>query len=565
MVKKRKSKENDSFVPPVLTVTFLKNCIKLLFSDDASITKPFLKKIDDFFSLFRLADVSQDYEKYLHTYVVKKVLKLKLKDNINDDNLIFEEISSYGKYKDDILEMIFPDNSIDDISFEEIRYLDKVVTNSLKYANALKEVSAMQDAILNLSEGNFADLEEFMQESFEPIVGRLNSKVCKVQNSVFNKIDNFDLSEDSLMLISSETIKMNNMPSSNIKTGIKFLNEVLGGQGHQSGRVYLYAGLPGRWKSGLLLNTAVWAHKYNKDIVYEDGKKPAVLYISLENDSYDTFERMLSIKFGNDFDVKDYEAKQLVSELRENFDLNDDNIQLFIKRRPQNTLSANHIESLMEEISDSGYRVCFLVVDYINLMRSIDDNSIDKRFILGNIVLELSEIAKGYRIPVVTASQMNRTALEAAENLNAKVNDGKSEGTNAIKKMGSSQLGESKLMYDNADAFIIIHPEVRINEKGEEENWLGFKRCKFRGKTGSFTITFYHPFAKNNTMLLKEDLEKEKSLSIHDWKDTFNPKTSNLPQSKKPSNMKVVATAKKKPKYSKSSELLDEVDESCDV
>lgn len=96
--------------------------------------------------------------------------------------------------------------------------------------------------------------------------------------------------------------------------------------------------------------------------------------------------------------------------------------RFFIKRMPESTTNANHIRAYLKEFEVvTGVVPDFLVVDYLDIMASVEKVSVENQFIKDKYVTEeLRAIANEYNLIMVTASQLNRGAqsIESMDDLN---------------------------------------------------------------------------------------------------------------------------------------------------
>lgn len=85
---------------------------------------------------------------------------------------------------------------------------------------------------------------------------------------------------------------------------------------------------------------------------------------------------------------------------------------LIIKEYPTKTASTNTIRTHLEKLKKRNQKVDMIIVDYADLLRSTS-NFREKRDELGSIYEDLRAIAQEYKCPLWTASQTNRTGLNA--------------------------------------------------------------------------------------------------------------------------------------------------------
>jgi len=278
-------------------------------------------------------------------------------------------------------------------------------------------------------------------------------------------------------------------------------------------------------KSGLLLNILIWGLKYNLDVECLDKhKKPGYLYVTLENDMPETLARTYAIISGTDEKLEDQDPTELVTEMREHYGFNDDNIQLYMKYRSNRSINAHDIEEMVEEAVDEGVEIRGIVVDYTRRLESTGKEQ-EERHRLGTIINDLATLAKNRKIPIISAAQLNRAAMTTLETSLASGN------MDVIKDLQSSQIGEAWDMIQNADFAAIIVPVDVDGDDGEKIRYLQIKRVKARNEESKIS-SFAHPFVIGNNMLLQEDANMKKSLSIVNINDGFEREESSSKMSR---------------------------------
>ena len=84
---------------------------------------------------------------------------------------------------------------------------------------------------------------------------------------------------------------------------------------------------------------------------------------------------------------------------------------LIIKQYPTKSASVSTIGAHIEKCRVQGFKPDLVIVDYADLLRDISGGR-EVRHMLGNIYEDLRGLAGEHEIPVWTASQANRSALE---------------------------------------------------------------------------------------------------------------------------------------------------------
>ena len=270
------------------------------------------------------------------------------------------------------------------------------------------------------------------------------------------------------------------------------------------------------WKSGFLLNSAIWAKKYNNLKAKDPTKKPIALYITLENSVEETLVRVCAHCEGNDFKMADQTTNGLAKILSMYgiYTPNDSSdLGLEMLYKPNKSITVADIGVIMDDYEKQGKEVVFLAVDYLKRLRPSVITK-DLRIDLGSIADELHVLAVERDIPIVTAMQLNRSAiseLDAADSFEKKLQ--------AFNKIGASSVGESIDIPQNVDlTFTMVRTvDAKTNEiTGEVESidkYLNFRIVAARYNTGDID-GFVHRFKEGNDMRLDEDADAQVSRSI---------------------------------------------------
>lgn len=172
------------------------------------------------------------------------------------------------------------------------------------------------------------------------------------------------------------------------------------------------------------MNLALQLKKYNKNYKTKDPtKKPAIVYLTLENTKRETFTRLCSMVTGQRMSEIGNSDK-VVELMRQNgLVVNDkDPIDVIIKYEPSNTIDTGYLYDFADTLAESNYEVICYIVDYINVIKSIDRFSAsEERLRLGAIINEMKTISAEMDIPVITAGQLNREANKKVDEAREKV------------------------------------------------------------------------------------------------------------------------------------------------
>lgn len=278
-------------------------------------------------------------------------------------------------------------------------------------------------------------------------------------------------------------------------------------------------GLPKGWKSGFLLNSALWAKQYNTLKPKDPTKKPIILYITLENTMEQTVLRLMDHCKGDEYmkNLTSATPQDIIRTFEENniASASDTESSIVMMYKANKSITVEDISTIIDDYNRNGKEVVFLIIDYLKRLRPLKVNK-ELRFDLGDISNDLSTLAKDKDIPILSAMQLNRPALSAVE----QAGDDIYQAQSALDKIGGSNTGESLDIVQNADCVftlaILAKPVVdeETNIKDYNDRWLNIKIVASRDRLGSPVTNFWQRFTDDNGMKLIEDANADVSTSI---------------------------------------------------
>lgn len=407
------------------------------------------------------------------------------------DYIFSNDVNHAGNYNINIQEM----------SNKDVTYVDETVTNLLDSASFAAYIHSFDNFGKDFDNANSYQKKQIIDAWKEQIATCStmirNNKVNKAEEEFVSLREGIfeDYAKDTHAYISNS--------SSRLATGMYAMNCLLGG-GFENGRVYGIFGLQGEGKSTTLLNFATQIKDFNKKYKTKDPtKKPAVVYLTLENTKRETFTRLFSMSTGKGRMI-DYDAEDSIKMMRESgLKVTDDNpIDIIIKYKPSNTVTTAYLYELADELAEYNYEVICYIVDYINVIRSVESFSAsEERLRLGSIINEFKTIASTMDIPILTAGQLNREANKKVDELRDKGN------LNLLGAIDRSNLGESMLILNNLDGAFVITPSM---VKSTNEKYLAIKLIKQRYtpniKPLNYSYGVYHPYDSIDGIKLVNDV-----------------------------------------------------------
>ena len=415
------------------------------------------------------------------------------------DYIFSNDVNHAGNYNINIQEM----------SNKDVTYVDETVTNLLDSASFAAYIHSFDNFGKEFDNANSYQKKQIIDRWKEQIATCSNV----IRNNKINKAEEefVSLREGIFEDYAKDTHSYISNSSSKLATGMFAMNCLLGG-GFENGRVYGFFGLQGEGKSTTLLNFATQIKDFNKKYKTKDPtKKPAVVYLTLENTKRETFTRLFSMSTGKGRMI-DYDAEESIKMMRDSGlkVTNDNPIDIIIKYKPSNSVTTAYLYELADELAEYNYEVICYIVDYINVIRSIEPfTASEERLRLGAVINEFKTVASTMDIPILTAGQLNRDA-------NKKVDELRDKG-NLLGAVDRSNLGESMLILNNLDGAFIITPSM-IRSTGEK--YLSIKLVKQRYtpnlKPLNYSYGVYHPYDSIDGIKLVNDVLEDEPLFLLD-------------------------------------------------
>ncbi|QAX96002.1 hypothetical protein [Vibrio phage vB_VmeM-Yong XC32] len=256
-----------------------------------------------------------------------------------------------------------------------------------------------------------------------------------------------------------------------LKTGLKGLNKLLGGNGYRRGEQFNYGALTHNYKSGILLDHCRWFCRHNTPHLLDKNMKPMILRISFENKPEQDIPLMYRSLWEQenqkkvDFAKVDPQkaAKYIIDRMSATgfaFDM---------KCYDPNQFDVWDLIDVLAQYEAKGYEIAAVIIDYPELITKKYTGKSAKR--TDEIITYTFEVLRNHCFPrgitQITAHQLSTEAQKLAR-----------EGTsNFAKKVatGSYYMGCQSLA-TKLDGECILH----IHKIGEE-SFLTFARGKHRG------------------------------------------------------------------------------------
>jgi RecA/RadA recombinase len=416
---------------------------------------------------------------------IRKGIEARLNKNLSSTFMILREITG-GLGVNSSLQFRELNNT-------EIEWVNTSISEILKYASIEAKAEEGLSLFTKLKSTEYANRGNVVKE-IETWLTDVQNKLRKSKSDGLEDIV-FSLDGDRYIEAMVETHQQLTSPSNRLVFGTQALNLLTGG-GLQSARVYCILGLPGEGKSSTMLEWAIQIKKYNKNYVCKDPtKRPCVVLFVMENSIKETVQRLFSMCIGKD--MTNFSQQEAIELLNQGLHVDDnDPIDLIIKFKPNLSVDTSYLYTLVDDLEDEGYEVICVLQDYLKRIRSVEGSfGGDLRQQLGAVVNEFKVFATLKNIPVVTASQLNRTATNSIDVARIK------NKSDLVRLIGRANVGDSNLILDNSDWICLIAPEEDIIT---HEKFLGIQRVKSRYYIPDGFHYAYIPYIKDTIKFVED-------------------------------------------------------------
>ena len=459
-----------------------------LYPDTSKVSKMDLSNL---YKLLKMTDERSyefDVSMYTRLELAKKILEARIEKGLYS----FDAIMSYCNIENDVEnnKLINNISSFTNLTESEIKYITRAVTDRLQYAFILLYKEIILNEFLKIDTGEFTSYKEVVAEVKEQCAQLLND-IRKADAATMKK--SFSLKEGIFEELVTSAVSSITDPGTALVTGVQMLNDMLS-PGYMPGRLYIWLGISGSFKSLMLLMSCYWIKKYNK---IETTKTPTVLYITTENSIDESIIRLFNMSTTCG-DIRQYLPEEVAGMMRDSggLTLDDGDTDIVMQYYNNFEISTGDIYNIVDDLEDNNREVIAVVVDYIKRIRSISP-TIDERIRLANVSNELKDLSVNLKIPVITAQQINRAGNMALDNASE---TGKED---LARFLGRGNIAQCWDIIENSDWCGILNIEV---EKSSNIKYLTVKEIKKRYKSMTNITYFNQPFVDVDSIQMVEDV-----------------------------------------------------------
>jgi replicative DNA helicase len=470
----------------LITESFLNSCFTVILNKQAKIkrTKALYRDILEilvFSEQRQSVDIPMAVESKLDC--LKKICELLLSDKTLDnvlDSIAFSE--KFNQHRD----------FLDVKSSEELK--EHVIQDCIKQIRLRKKINALfqnyddlNDVLESIKDGSFDSIDDLVDD-YEITIKKLYSNMMESNRAVtIEAAASLDLVKDDYRHVTEMIMKKYDR-SNKTPSGFTYIdNKVLHG-GYEPSRLYIWGGGSGAGKSTMLNNTIINSAITNPALMVpnapriEAGKISRVyVYVTCENTIEEALMRTYMPLFDRTIpqmltDISqggfEYIKKQVYDRLANN------GSTIVMKYFPATTISAFDLMGVIDDVIElyGEKKIRGLYIDYLDLLKA--DSKYDiYRMELGHITLSLKTLAVQYNIPVITATQLGRSAYKINNSYELNVD----QISESIKKVEHADF-VGLLAKDEFDTRL-VHGKVGKNRAGESglsvDCAVDFSRFKF--------------------------------------------------------------------------------------
>lgn len=412
---KNKKKRVD-FRSPIITERFLTLFLKIMANPKMT-KRAILLNCQKFANQVPMTSYEKDPNVTALLMAVNTVIKNKIEGVVDKEELVeCVNIDILDNYEDQKENIIFPTIlGADEITDREKELVLNTIDAYLRYQTVLEEKEDLSDVLTDIGSGNISNLDDSLTK-FRTIVSNLNDEFRKTDvareaytfSHTSEKKDFYEALENAYDYATSPRVVLH--------TGLKTLNTMLSTQGgFLGGKFYMFYADTNTFKSALLKYCTKWIQKYNGDMFKEDfletGKRPTILYISLEDGEKEDTSRIFTTYTGKDLmNIDNWEEVEHV--WNDAYDASKSVIDITQVNPTDASVNLATVDSFVKRLEEENYYVIAVVVDSFDLMAPSDDDIYrgitDDTTIFSNRAKAIQKYIADKPYPWITAHQLNR-------------------------------------------------------------------------------------------------------------------------------------------------------------
>ena len=397
--------------------------------------------------------------------------------NKNDITVLFNKYKANKKLTEnklilDNLQYILLND--EEVSDKLLDMIDKKLRNLVTWFRCNKQIRSMFGYANNI---NIDSDENLISNKFQKLIDMsrdIESSIRNVQSQDKLYIERIVSDKRDTIKNAFSLYKRRNVTGS-IITGLQGLNKMCGKrESFKLGESIMFCALTHHYKSMMLLSMARWIKEYNTFDV-RDGKKPLVLFISLENEAHENlllwYKRMYH-SLTNEYDITSVSEKEIIDKIYNYFAQN--NVTFIIDRYLPGDFGYNELVNLVNDFEDKGYYIVACIIDYLSQMKknyAAMSKGAGNYVLLKNLYNATCNFLSSKGICLLTGHQLNRGASEIVS----------SGIPYPVKRFGENHLADAIDVGREIDFIIYMH--IEKNHLGESYLTLKWGKHRYNDDT----------------------------------------------------------------------------------
>lgn len=456
----------------IINIDIFNDVLLLIINNNTSQNKQLIFEIIDYYKNQPILskDMIKIYDLYLNLLHDIIQSNLEKRSNSTDLMLLFNKYKMNSELEKnklilDNIEYILTNKDM--ISNDLLNMIEKRLRNLVTWHRCNKQIRKTFGYINNIS----LDLDDDKTNTyFNKVINMsrdIESSIRNIQSKNNLYIERIISSERSTIKKAFLQYKERNVTGS-IKTGLQGLNRMCGGrESFKLGESVMFCALTHNFKSMMLLSIARWIKEYNS-FDKKDGKKPLVLFISLENEAHENlllWYKQIYHTLTNDVDIISESVEEVIDKIYNYFAESD--ITFVIDRYLPGEFGYDELVNLINDFEDKGYYIICTIIDYLSQMKKeADSNKVGNYLLIKNLFNSTCNFLKSKGILFYTVHQLNRGASEIVS----------SGVPYPIKRFTENHLSDAIDVGREVDMIIFLH--IEKNHLGEP--YLTMKWYKHR-------------------------------------------------------------------------------------
>ena len=347
--------------------------VLILFSLSKYATKKSLSNLNKLLDVIDMESYCINYDIYNRLVVIKHILDGRLNKDLSNMTLIRKEVEADPLVEELCTIITWAD---DGLTIPDVNRIQIWVDERMKYWFFEAMMPKLIDKWNRMAKTGFntsaQDIEE-MNDMMRDVVSTMQTS--SLSSGLLRQ---FKFSDPHMEDIIRGIVEISQHPTSVLKTGMKAMNNVLGGGGFRGGKLYLFLGPSGKFKSGTLLNMADQIRNFNDQIPAfdENGRRNTILFVTMENDIALTLERVFGMYAPQVMDFTEASPDEVIDTIKNKgrFVYTDTTgIDIDIRFFGNLEISTRDLFDIIEDMKKDGSNCICLILDYLKRIESSHD------------------------------------------------------------------------------------------------------------------------------------------------------------------------------------------------